>query len=61
MYPQSYYDYGTFAYKITVGSRKRILLTFKEFYVESYSDECYSATFTVGMYINFVLALSVLF
>ncbi|XP_018577861.1 cubilin-like [Anoplophora glabripennis] len=47
MYPQSYYDYGTFAWKITVAPRKRILLSFKDFYVESYSDECFSANFMV--------------
>ncbi|KAJ8923869.1 hypothetical protein NQ315_010451 [Exocentrus adspersus] len=49
MYPLSYYEYSTFSWRITVSPRKRILLTFKEFYVESDSNDnsCYFTTFEV--------------
>ncbi|CAG9816798.1 unnamed protein product [Phaedon cochleariae] len=50
LYPQPILEYKVFDWKITVGLRKRILLTFKEFYLDAtdYTDDsCYFASFEV--------------
>ncbi|XP_050497170.1 cubilin-like [Diabrotica virgifera virgifera] len=50
LYPLLVMDYKTYTWKITVASKKRIRLSFKEFYLDAkdtFDDECYFATFEV--------------
>ncbi|KAG5881771.1 hypothetical protein JTB14_021141 [Gonioctena quinquepunctata] len=49
-YPLPYLEYKTFSWKITVAVRKRILLTFKEFYLDVkdvLDEDCYFVIFEV--------------
>ncbi|XP_056646391.1 cubilin [Diorhabda sublineata] len=50
LYPLSILEFKTFTWKITVTPKKRVLLSFKEFYLDardSIDDDCYFATFEV--------------
>ncbi|XP_023016013.2 cubilin [Leptinotarsa decemlineata] len=50
LYPRPYLEYKTFSYKITVESKKRILLSFKEFSLDALDnidEDCYFAVFQV--------------